>query len=224
MGAGSIRRHTPGGRPCPASPSRGQALVEFSLVFPVFLVVFLAVLEFGFVLNAQLSINFATRDAALIAAEAGNAIGADCVILAKVDQDVTAPANVKQIQTVKIFWTNSVGDPLDTSGNVTTFGAASQAVNSYTRGGSTTCTFVDGSTQTVSYTLQGTAGYPEISRCNDLQGASAGCQSGHVSLDTVAVQVTYLDTWRTPLHNLIGPLGNGWTLGQTNEMRMEPVL
>lgn len=224
MGAGSIRRHHPGGQPCPADRSRGQSLVEFSLVFPIFLVIFLAVIEFGFVLNAQLSINFATRDAALIAAEAGNAVGGDCVILAKVDQDVTAPANVSQIQTVKIFWTNAAGDPLDTSGNVTTFGAASQAVNSYTRGGSKTCTFADGSTQTVSYTLQGTARYPEVNRCNDLQGVNAGCQTGHVSLDTVAVQVTYLDTWRTPLHNLIGPLGSGWTLGQTNEMRMEPVL
>ena len=225
MGAGSSRRRSPGGRPCPAGPSQGQALVEFSLVFPVFLVVFLAVIEFAFLFNAQLSINFATRDAALIAAEAGNAMGADCVILAKVDQDVTAPANRAQIQTVKIFWTNSVGDPLDTSGNVTTMGAASQAVNSYTRGGSTTCTLVDGSTQTVAYTLVGTARYPDVNRCNDLQGASAGCQTGHTSLDTVAVQVTYLDTWRTPLRNLIGPLGStGWTLGQTNEMRMEPVL
>ena len=224
MGAERIRRHHTGGQPRPADRSRGQSLVEFSLVFPVFLVLFLAVIEFGFVLNAQLSINFATRDAALIAAEAGNAVGADCVILAKVDQDVTAPANVSQIATVKIFWTNAGGDPLDTAGNVTTLGSGSQAVNSYTRGGSTTCTFADGSTQTVSYTLQGTARYPDVNRCNDLQGASAGCQSGHVSLDTVAVQVTYLDTWRTPLHNLIGPLGNGWTLGQTNEMRMEPVL
>lgn len=223
-GADRPRRRWPGGWPRLEDGGSGQSLVEFSLVFPVFLVIFLAVIEFGFVLNAQLSINFATRDAALIAAEAGNAVGADCVILAKVDQDVTAPANVSQIQTVKIFWTNSVGDPLDTSGNVTTQGAASQAVNSYTRGGSTTCTFVDGSTKTVSYTLVGTARYPDVNRCNDLHGSSSGCLTGHVSLDTVAVQVTYLDTWRTPLHNLIGPLGNGWTLGQTNEMRMEPVL
>ena len=224
-GADRPRRRLPGRWPRLATGSRGQSLVEFSLVFPVFLVIFLAVIEFAFVFNAQLSINFATRDAALIAAEAGNAVGADCVILAKVDQDVTAPANRAQIQTVKIFWTNSVGDPLDTSGNVTTMGAASQAINSYTRGGSTTCTFVDGSTQTVSYTLVGTARYVDVNRCNDLAGSSAGCQAGHATLDTVAVQVTYLDTWRTPLHNLIGPLGiSGWTLGQTNEMRMEPVL
>jgi Flp pilus assembly protein TadG len=205
--------------------SRGQALVEFSLVIPVFLVIFLAVFEFGFVLNAQLSINFATRDAALIAAEAGNAVGSDCVILQKVEQDVTAPASANNIQKVQIFWTNSVGDPLDTSGNVTTAGSGSQAVNVYLRTGSTTCTFAAGPSLTVPYTLSGTARYPESSRCNDLQGTSAGCLAGHPGLDTVAVAVTYLDTWRTPLHNLIGPLGSsGWTLGQSNEMRMEPIL
>ena len=51
----------------------GQSLVEFSLVIPLFLVVLMGVIEFLFLMNGQLSINYATRDAALIAAEAGNA-------------------------------------------------------------------------------------------------------------------------------------------------------
>jgi hypothetical protein len=187
-------------------------------------VLFLAVLEFAFAFNAVLSINFATRDAALIAAEAGNAPGADCVILKQVDADVTAPAMVTAITQVKIFWTNTVGDPLDTGGAVTTDGASNQADNVYVRSGTTTCTFADGSTLTVPYTLQGTAMYPESTRCNYLQGTTAGCGAGHPGLDTVAVQVSYFDGWHTPLHNLIGPLGTGWALVQTNAMRMEPVL
>ncbi len=207
-----------------SAASRGQSLVEFSLVFPIFLVLFLGVLEFAFAFNAQLSINYATRDAALIAAEAGNAPGADCVVLKQVDADVTPPANAASITQVKIFWTNTVGDPLDTAGAVTTDGSSTQADNVYVRGGTTTCTFADGTTLTVPYMLQGTAMYPESQRCNYLQGITAGCAAGHTGLDTVAVQVTYFDNWHTPLHNLIGPVASGWTLLQTNAMRMEPVL
>jgi Flp pilus assembly protein TadG len=202
----------------------GQSLVEFSLVIPLFLILLMAVIEFAFLMNGQLSINYATRDAALVAAEAGNAVGADCVILQKVEQDVTAPANPANISQVQVFWTNANGQPLDTSGNVTTFGSATQAADTYARTGSTTCTFVDGTTLTVPYMLQGTATYPDSVRCNDIQGTSEGCGTGHAGLDTIGVEVTYSDTWRTPLHNLIGLLGNGWTLVQSNEMRMEPVL
>jgi Flp pilus assembly protein TadG len=203
---------------------RGQALVEFALVIPIFLVLLMSLIEFSFVLNGQLSINYATRDAALIAAEAGSGVGADCVILQKIDQDVTAPANRANITQAQIFWTNANGQPLDTSGNVTTFGSGSQAANTYTRTGSTTCTFADGTQLTVPYSLQGSARYPDSARCNAILGTAAGCQGGHPGLDTVGVQVTYNDTWRTPMHNLIGLLGNGWTLTQSNEMRMEPVL
>jgi hypothetical protein len=184
----------------------------------------MAVIEFAFLMNGQLSINYATRDAALIAAEAGSGVGADCVILEKVEQDVTAPANPANIGQVQIFWTNANGQPLDTSGNITTFGSGSQAADTYHRTGSTTCTFADGTTLTVPYSLQGTAGYPDSARCNAILGTAAGCQAGHPGLDTIGVVVTYGDTWRTPLHNLIGLLGSGWTLTQSNEMRMEPVL
>jgi len=212
---------------------RGQALVEFALVIPIFLVAFMGVIEFGFLLNGQLSINYATRDAALIAAEAGNAagtdqngndVGGDCVILQKIEQDVTAPANPANITQVQIFWTDAYGNFLDTSGNVTTAGSGTQAVNTYARTGSTTCTFADATTLTVPYTLLGAPRYPGSARCNDIKGSQALCLAGHPGLDTIAVQVTYHDTWRTPLHNFIGLLGDGWTLTQSNEMRMEPVL
>ena len=211
-------------RPGTGSRSSGQSLVEFSLVIPLFLVILMAVIEFAFLLNGQLSINFATRDAALIAAEAGNAVGADCVVLQKVEQDVSAPANRANISQVQIFWTNADGQPLDTSGNITTFGSATQAADTYTRLGSTTCTFADGTTLTVPYSPVGTASYPDSARCSDILGTKEGCQAGHPGIDTIGVQVTYFDTWKTPLHNLIGLLGSGWTLTESNQMRMEPVL
>jgi Flp pilus assembly protein TadG len=211
-------------RPRSGSSSRGQSLVEFALVIPIFLVILMGVVEFAFVMNGQLSINFATRDAALIAAEAGNATGADCVVLQKVEQDVTAPANRANISQVQIFWTDANGQALDASGNVTTFGSGSQAADTYTRTGTTTCTFADGTTLTVPYSLSGTANYPTSARCSDVLGTTEGCLAGHPGIDTIGVQVTYFDSWRTPLHNLLGLMGTGWTLTESNQMRMEPVL
>ncbi len=59
----------------------GQTLVEFGLVFPIFVMLLLGLVEFSFVFNAVLAVNYSTRDAALAAAEAGDAGGADCIIL-----------------------------------------------------------------------------------------------------------------------------------------------
>lgn len=202
---------------------RGQGLVEFALVIPVFLVLVTGLIEFAFLMNGQLAINYATRDAALIAAEAGNAVGADCVILQKVHDDVSAPANPANISVIQIYWTNAKGQPLDTSGNVTTAGSANQAADVYVPG-TTTCALANGTTVTVPYSLQGAARYPETARCTALLGTAAGCQSGHNGLDTIGVQLTYHASWRTPLHTLINLMGSGWTLTQSNQMGVEPVL
>ncbi len=217
-------------RPRPGRRSRGQSLVEFALVIPIFLTLFMGVIEFALLLNGQLSINYATRDGALIAAEAGNsgsdAAGndlADCVILRKIEQTLSAPANPANVTIVQIYRTNADGQPLDTGGNVTTFGSGSQAVDSYTRTGSMTCTFPDRSTLRVPYTIS-TDTYPSSERCNKVGGTSAGCDAGHPGLDTIGVLITYHDSWKTPLHNLVGLMGSGWTLTQSNQMRMEPVL
>ena len=202
---------------------RGQALVEFALVIPIFLVMLMALIEFTFLMNGQLSISFATRDASLVGAEAGNGVGADCIILKKVEEDVAPPADRANITKVLIYRTNDTGQPMDTSGAVTTFGSATQAVDVYVPG-STTCTFADGTTMTVPFTLQGTANYPGSARCNAIRGTAQGCQAGHPGLDSIGVQVTYHDSWKTPLSNFIGLSGDGWILVQSNQMRMEPVL
>ncbi len=49
---------------------RGQALVEFVLLFPLVLVVILFVVEFGFALHAHITVNGAAREAARHAAVA----------------------------------------------------------------------------------------------------------------------------------------------------------
>jgi Flp pilus assembly protein TadG len=194
------------GRP-PAADRRGQTLVEFALVIPLFLILSLAVVEFAFVFNAVLATNFSTRTAALLAAEAGSGVGADCVILQSVESEVGAPADRNRIVSVQIYWADTNG--IQKGSNVT----------AYSRTGSTTCTYVDGSTVTVPYTRT-VNGYAEADRCNIL----AGCPGGHTGLDTVGVRVQYSHLWKTPLHNFLPGSGTGFLFERSNAMRMEPIL
>ena len=215
-GSRGWRRRT--GVPCPdpaAGRQRGggQTLVEFALVIPLFLILMTALIEFAFLFNALLASTFATRDAALVAAEAGDTAGGDCVILQKVESDVTAPADANQIQSVLIYWANrTTGDPI------------AGAINTYNRTGSRTCT-VNGVVVTVPYTLNvATAGYLEADRCNILAGCGLDTVArNHPGLDTIGVQVTYAYPWHTPLKSLLGFMFT-WTFTPSNGMRMEPVL
>ena len=117
--------------------SDGQALVEFALVFTIFVTMMMGFLEFAFMFNALLSIGHATRDAALVAAEVGNSVDADCVILDQVERDVTAPADRTRITQVTIYRSDQNGAVIGGQQNV------------YTRGGSTVCTMTDGTTLSV---------------------------------------------------------------------------
>jgi Flp pilus assembly protein TadG len=187
---------------------RGQTMVEFALVFPIFILLIVGLIEFSLAFNALLSVNFASRDAALLAAEAGEDIGADCVILASIDADVQPPASRVRISQVRIYWANSQGTEL--------------AANVYSRTGSLTCTQPDSSTITVPYTLQGGSNYGETLRCSVL----AGCPEdpGHTELDNIGVSITYSYSWVTPMAKIITLGGTGFTLTHANVMRMEPVL
>ncbi len=51
--------------------SRGQALVEFSLVVLAFMTIFVGLIEFGIAFSVEMQINFASRDVATLAAESG---------------------------------------------------------------------------------------------------------------------------------------------------------
>jgi len=197
--------------------SRGQSLVEFALVFPVFMLMIIGFVEFAFVFNALLSIGHATRDAALIAAEAGNAAEADCLILQQVENDVGAPADKARIQQVVIYRADQNGAVYLGQQNVY------MRTGLYTPGNSTSCTLADGSTLTVPYTTTAPT-YPAASRCNILAGSTNGCLPGHPSVDTIGVKITYRHTWLSPIANFVSLGGSGVTLVQSNAMRMEPVL
>lgn len=196
----------------------GQTLVEFALVFPLFILLVMSVIEFAFAFNANLALAFASRDAALVAAEAGDALGSDLAIIQSVVDDVGAPADPNQVTSIEIYWSDQNG--LYKNGD-------SSLKNLWTRGGSTSYTYPDGSVITVPFT-QSSNGYPEATRCNVV----AGCGGSHMpSVDTIGVRVNYHYTWKTPISGLVGLAGHGiswsgtgWDFARSNAMRMEPVL
>ena len=210
----SISHRRTGNGPVRHRRETGQSLVEFALVFPIFIAVVMGLIEFSFVFNGLLSIGHATRDAALVAAEAGNSDASDCLILNQVEKDISAPANPTRITQVVIYRADQNGAVYLGQQNV------------YTRTGSKSCDLPDGSKLVVPYSVATGAdqSYPPSSRCSILSGTGGGCLAGHSSVDTIGVKVTYQHTWITPLASFLSLGGPGATLVQSNAMRMEPVL
>jgi Flp pilus assembly protein TadG len=210
-----LRRRAPARRPGDPQRRGGQTIVEFALVVPLFVVLLIGIIEFGFALNAVLAVNFATREAALVAAEAGNGDGADCVILQKIEDSISAPAEDARISSVLIFKSDRLGTKL--------------ATNTYLRTGSTSCVFPGPVTVTVPYSLTPAApageNYMDIKRCNVLAGCPANAPLPlTTAVDQIGVEVTYVYNWRTPLSALLNLNGPGYTIVKANSMRMEPIL
>jgi hypothetical protein len=212
------------GHPSKRHRSRGQSLVEFTMVIPIFLTLFVAITEFSFMFTSYLGVNYASHDAAQMAATYGNASGVDCAVLERVDHDITLPANATQIQAVDIYWVNTA------SGNAS---PVSGAENIYTYdGGSHQCYKPDGTTINVPFPIAATAalestagGYPESTRCNVNSGINCPATNGvaHGTVDTLGVKITYQYKWITPFPGMIGGSGNGPVFTSINIMRLEPV-
>jgi Flp pilus assembly protein TadG len=183
--------------------ARGQSLAEFAVVFPVFWTVLIGLIEFSFVFSSVLTVSFASRNAAVIASEAGNAPTADCSILRSIESDISAPSSDDRIQKVDIYWTDATGV------------MKSGAISTYTRSTSSTipCT-VNNASFTVPYTLT-IDGYPMATRCS----IRSGC-AGHTGIDTVGVKVTYSYGYHTPYGAVLG--GTSMTIERAAEMRLEP--
>jgi hypothetical protein len=151
----------------------GQGLVEFALVIPIFLLLLMGLLEFGFLYNNLLTVQFAARQGVSAAAMAGGVDGADCSILNAVEKALTAPVDHDRVQFVEIFLSDADGDPVP------------GIVNRYVRGGSLDCP----GTGTQPYTLVGVEGYEQITRKDALVDG----------LDVAGVRIGYLYAGMTPI-------------------------
>jgi Flp pilus assembly protein TadG len=172
---------------------------------PLLLLLVIGLVEFSFILNSRNTVGFASRDASMLAAEGGSKAGTDCIVLNAVDRDIVSPARAIRVLEVRIYWSDRNGTQVGSN------------VNVYDRSGSTTCSYGDGSTMTVPYTLT-LAGYLEDARCDVLEG----CGGSHAGLDIVAVQVTYQHQWLTSFARITG--GSGVTFTETTATRIEPQL
>jgi len=181
----------------------GQALVEFALVLPLLLLLILGIIEFSFVWNSRNTVQFASRDASMLAAEGGSILGTDCLVLQRIESDIVSPARAVRVEEVMIYWADKNGSQIGSFKNV------------YDRSGSTACD-LGGSTFSVPYTLT-TSGYLEATRCDVL----AGCGGAHTGVDTVGVQITYEHQWLTSFARLTG---SGITFAETTATRVEPQL
>jgi Flp pilus assembly protein TadG len=188
-----------------ARGERGQAIVEMALILPLLLFIIVGTIEFSLLLNARNTVSFASRDASMLAAEGGSRDGTDCVVLQQVERDLVAPASAIKVTQIKIFWSDQNGDEVGNNHQL------------YTRGGSTTCTYGDGTSVTVPYSLT-YAGYLETARCDVL----AGCGGSHTGLDTIGVEVQYVHNWLTAFGRVTG--GSGLTFNVATATRAEPQL
>ncbi len=182
--------------------SRGQALVEFSLIIPIFLMIIVALMEFSFLLTTKIGVTNTAQDAVQLASQLGNTPDADLMILQLVEKDVSAPLSPLKIQSVTIFQTD-------------TYGTANTGSDTYTRGGSTS----NGPpiTITVPYLLSGTKSYPEASRCATVNTVICG------GVDYIGVTITYQYAWVTPLPNLVALGSSAPLFVQTSVSRIEPI-
>ncbi|HEY4634465.1 MAG TPA: TadE/TadG family type IV pilus assembly protein [Candidatus Limnocylindrales bacterium] len=173
------RRHT---------SERGQGLVEFAMVVPLFMLLLLGLLEFGFVFDHAMTLNYATREGARSGAAfaAGNATTMPCATSTDVDKHVMAaiqrvleapgsPIVLSRIDDIRIYKATS-------SGSVS---GGQENVWEYNPGGGPS---VDGANLDFSQTSQG---WNACTRDNSWSGGAPP--------DSIGVSVRYQYQYVTPL-------------------------
>ena len=104
-----------------ATRTRGQSLVEFALGVPLFMLLLLGMVEFGFVFTHHIGLEYASREGARMgsALASGTATVActdvDTNVIAALQRVVTSPGsqiNVGNISQIQIYSANASGDPI----------------------------------------------------------------------------------------------------------------
>ena len=188
---------------------RGQGLVEFAMLVPVFMLLLLGLLEFGFVFDHTMTVSYATREGARSASAfaQGNATTVPCAsidqnIVAAVQRVLKAPGSlvtVSNISNITIYKASSSGTPVANASNVWTYSAGNGPS-------------VDGANLDF---VQGTVQWDACSRV------------GGSSPDSIGVSITYDYRFVTPLSAALGffgpPGGAGLTIRDRTVMALNPI-
>ena len=196
----------------------GQALVEFTLIIPVFLLILFGMIEFGFVFTHDLTIEYATREGARAGAALANGADpsgcsgsawktVDPLVIAAVQRVLQSRGQTSNVSQIVIFR----ADP--TSGaNAGTY----QNVWSYSAGGGPT---LAGSTAPLDFVdakwQSGTDAWKACSRSNALPQP-----------DSIGVSLTYTYTFQTPLAAILrffgGAASTTLTITDQTVMQLNP--
>jgi hypothetical protein len=176
--------------------ARGQSIVEFAAVIPVFMLILAAMLEFGLAFSDRLTIGNATREGARIGAAlvtgmstscTGDPAGVDITVVASMQNILEsggADVSLSNINQIRIFKANSSGRQIGGAVNVWR----------YTPGSGPDADPGTG-TEVIDFSQQ-SSGWAACARSN----ASS-------SPDSIGVSIDYSYRLRTPLAALVELLG-----------------
>jgi hypothetical protein len=95
---------------------RGQSIVEFTLILPVFLLVLLGMLEYGSAYDHRTAMAYAVREGARVGASMGNGgsypATVDPAIVAAVQRGLTNPILIDNITSIDIYQAGLDGKPI----------------------------------------------------------------------------------------------------------------
>jgi TadE-like protein len=204
----------------PARVQRGQGLVEFAALVPVFLLLLLGMLEFGFAFDQNLTLEYATREGARVGSalangggqlgcgtgQSPNAATVDPQILAAVRRVLLSPGSrvTPAIGMQVLIW------KADANGAPALPLTSYQNTWKYT--GPNTGPVVDG--QQIGFT-QVSQNWNPCSRSN---GGSGG-------VDSIGVSLVHTYTFQTPLAGILGFFGggsSGLTMSDRTVMALNP--
>jgi hypothetical protein len=172
--------------------ARGQSLVEYAMAVPVFMLMLLGMLEFGFAFSHHLGLEYATREGARMGAALGPGDGPDAVPCAEVDNQIIAAVqrvldspgtavNMAAVQEIRIYLADASGNENPSVRNVWKPGAGPT---------------VDG---VALFFAEDTSNWDACGRDN---GSTP---------DSIGVAITYTYAYVTPVGNFMG-LGGSPTL------------
>jgi hypothetical protein len=193
-----------------ANGERGQSLVEFSMIVPVFLILLLGILEMGFAFDHLLTIGYATREgartgAALAAGEKLAVCGdVDKYVVSAVERVLTSDGSpvathLADISSIRVFKANASGGE---SGPVNVWTPSTDA------SGNGTGPTVDG--RPLHFALS-SSGWAACSRVNTTANP-----------DSIGIRIAYTYRAVTPLAGVMGLIGGSGsaTLAMTDRSVM----
>lgn len=200
-------------RPKGSRPERGQALVEFSIVVPVTLLILFGMLEFGTMFDHTLTLGYGSREGVRLGAalvngggtlgcgggQSPNAATVDGRIIAAVQRILAAPGSpivVSRVSQIRIYKATSTGGETPGQVNVWTYSATGTAT-------------ADG---TVNFAPFGAQPWTPCSRtfvwtvCGSPPPGLTQCPP-----DSIGVSVLYTYNFTTPLGKIVGFFGGAWS-------------